>query len=220
MNFLVTYSIKKDIKNYLSTLWRFRYLKYGREDIQRKLLAPFPRDFKNALVKASTEKEATLVIKRYLDSLPLKSKASLKKTVRSLQEALSSKGEDIISLLEALYNKPFPFKKITIYITTLPICPYNFNEKWFMVSIQGSKDKQLETVKHELNHFMFYHYYSHLRKKLSYEKFESLKEALTVFTNPKGTGKPSVKKLEEYLKTLSGRPMDEVVNKALKSKYL
>jgi hypothetical protein len=70
-------------------------------------------------------------------------------------------------------------------------------------------------AKHELNHFMFFYYYPQLKEKLGEEKFEILKEALVIFTNPEGNDKPAVKKLENYFKTLSGKPATEIINLAL-----
>lgn len=199
MEFVVKYSIKKDIDNYLCAVWDFRYLRHGRKNIQKKLLKFFPRSFKNALQKSTTKKEASLLIRDYLNFISLKFAPPLEIAIKYLQEVLNNEKDNIIHMLERLYTKPFPFKKIVVFITTLTICPYNYQEKWFMVSKYGSKSGHLKIVKHELNHFMFYYYFGYLKKELGFEKFESLKEALTVFTNPEEKGYPAQQKLRAWL---------------------
>ena len=89
-----------------------------------------------------------------------------------------------------------------------------------MLNRKSDSSQIINTAKHELNHFMFYYYYSYLKDKLKEEKFERLKEALAIFTNPEGNDKPEVKELEQYLKPLSGKSMEEIIEKATNSKYI
>lgn len=220
MVFVVKYSLEKDIWNHLNSNWRFRFRKYGRKNIQKKLLQTYPEEYRRNLAQAKTEKEATVVIKSFLASLPKSFQNTTPIIGKGVEKVLNEEKKQIISSLEKLYGKPFPFKEITVYLTTGTIHPYNYKERWFMTGRNSSLDKHIKTTKHELNHFMFYYYYPHLRKKLGVEKYERLKEALAIFTNPEGNDKPDVKKLEKYLKTLSGQPMDKIIEKALGSKYL
>jgi len=141
---------------------------------------------------------------------------------KETEKLLNQKKKEIIFPLEKVYGKSFPFSTIKVYLTTAPIFPYNYEERWFMLGRNNDAQKHLATAKHELNHFMFYFYYwDQMRKKrISAEKREKLKEALVILTNPEGNDKPDVKKLEEYLKTLKGKSMDEIIEQVLGSGML
>jgi len=222
MQFLIDYSQEKDVQNYLNAGWKFTYIKHGREDIQERLLQNYPQDFKTKLLEAKTKATAEKVIKNFLDSRPENFKRITKLVIRVCQLVLDEEKQNIIDLLQRIYQKPFPFEKITVYITTFPICPYNYKDRWFMVSRNNSIAGFINTAKHELNHFMFYYYYSDklVQQKISQEKREKLKEALAIFSNPEGNNKPNIKELESYLQTLKGKVMDEIITLSLKSNYL
>lgn len=222
MQFLVKYSQEKDIQNYLNAGWKFTYAKHGRRKIQEKLLHSYPQEFKNKLLEAKSKTDAEKVIKEFLDSRPKDFRLVTKLVVKICQEILDEEKQNIINLLEKIYQKPVPFDKITVYITTFPINPYNYEERWFMVNRNSSVAGFINTAKHELNHFMFYYYYLDklMQQKVSKEKREKLKEALVIFSNPEGNNKPNIKKLESYLKTLKGRTIDEIIVLSLKSGYL
>ena len=207
MQFIVDYSQEKDIRNHLNTNWRFGYLKYGRRNIQNKLLKYYPESYKVALKKAATEQDARKVIVDFLDSLPNK----IPTIVASLQVVLNDEKDKIVRSLESAYKKKFPFKKISVYLTTAYLNPYNYKEGWFMTNINSSIQGHLKTVMHELNHFMFYYYYPNLKEGLGQEKYEILKEALAIYTNPEGNNKPSVKKLETYFKQNLDKSIPEII---------
>lgn len=222
MQFLVDYSREKDVQNYLNAGWKFTYAKHGRENIQERLLQNYPQDFKTKLLEAKTKDVAEKVVKDFIDSHPENFNRITKLVIKICQQVLDEEKQNIIDLLQKIYQKPFPFEKITVYITTFSICPYNYKDRWFMVSRNNSIAGFINTAKHELNHFMFYYYYSDklMQQKISQEKREKLKEALAIFSNPEGNDKPDVKELETYLRTLNGKTMDEVIDLSLESKYL
>ncbi len=222
MQFFVDYSQEKDIQNYLNAGWKFTYAKHGRKNIQEKLLQNYPQEFKNKLLEAKTKTIAEKVVKDFLDGRPENFKHVTKSVIKVCQEVLDEEKQSIIDLLQKIYQKLVPFEKITVYITTFPINPYSYEEHWFMVNRNSGIAGFISTAKHELNHFMFYHYYLDklTQQEISKEKREKLKEALAIFSNPEGNDKPEVKELESYLKTLSGKTMDKIINLALESKYL
>lgn len=219
MKFKVYYSIEKDIWNHLNANWKFGYPMYGRKGIQEKLLKPFPKEYKDNLAKAKTKEEAVKVIKNFLDSLPNTFKNVTPIIVRGVEQLLNEEADKIVEKLEKAYNKPLPFDGITVYITTANIHPYDYEERWFMSGRNQSEQGHLRTAIHELNHFMFYYYYPHLKDKLGNEKYEIIKEALAIFTNPEGTDKPTVEKLEQYLKRYLDKTIDEVIEKGEWERY-
>ena len=69
----------------------------------------------------------------------------------------------------------------------------------------------MDIARHELNHFMFYFYYESLRNKLDHEKYELLKESLTLFSNPNQIGKPNEDSIREFFKTKLWSNMNEAI---------
>lgn len=219
MKFKVYYSIEKDIWNHLNANWKFGYPRYGRKSIQEKLLKPFPKEYKDNLAKAKTREAAVEVIKDYFVARS-KSFNNLMPIVAKGVETLLNDGKTkIIDKLEKVYNKSFPFEKVTVYLTTAFIHPYNYEEGWFMTGYFSDMTRHISTATHELNHFMFYYYYPHLKDKIGNEKYEILKEALAIYTNPEGTDKPTVKKLEQYFKKHLDKTIDEIIEKGEWAKY-
>jgi len=214
MNFKVDYLLEKDIWSYLHTCWKFTYPTYGRKTIQEKLLSPYPEKFKSGLGQAKTEKQARKVIADFLNSLSPNYQNTTLVIAKGVESILNKEKTNIISQLEKLYDKPFPFTEIGVYLTTIGINPYNYKEKWFMTGRNSSIEGHLKTARHELNHFMFYYYFPELKNKLGVEKYEILKEALAIFTNPEGNDKPAVKKLESFLKKQKGT-IPEIITKVL-----
>ena len=222
MKFIVSYSREKDINNYLNSVWKFSYQKHGREGMENKLLKWFSEDFKEKIVSAQTREEATVVIESYLDNLPQSFKDQTPVIVIGVEKILNDCQAEIVDLLESVYGKKFPFETITVFLTSLGICPYNYDEKWFMSRRSNSIEGHVDTTKHELNHFMFYYYYSNVlaKKGLPNDKIEKLKEAFAILTNPEGNNKPEVKELEKYIKSLNGRSTDQIIELCLNSNLL
>lgn len=204
MKINVSFSLQHEIDNYLDSLWKFKWEKHGRQNIQERLLGPFPIWFKDKLNRAQTEKEARTVISEYIKQNILTKGKKYKDTSTNLENVWESQKAKILAGLESIYGYTIPFKKLTVYLTSIPICPYSYKELWIMVSTNASTNEQLNIISHELNHFMFYYYFPQLKKRLGIRKYESLKEALTVFTNPEEKGYPSQKKLRGWLKTQEG----------------
>ena len=219
MKFIVNYSQKKDINNYLNSIWKFSYQKHGREGMENKLLKYFPEEFKIQIGNAQNKEDATVIIKNYLDNLSQSFKDQTPVLVIGVEKILKDHQTEIVGLLETAYQKKFPFDEITVFLTSLGICPYNYEKKWFMSRRNNSIDGHIDTTKHELNHFMFYYYYLDLltEKKLPNQKIEKLKEAFAILTNPEGNNKPDIKELEEYIKSLKGHSTDKMVDLCLNS---
>jgi len=222
MKFIVNYSQEKDINNYLNSIWKFSYQKHGREGMENKLLKFFPEEFKVQIGNAQNKEDATVIIKNYLDNLSQSFKDQTPVLVIGVEKILNDHQTEIVGLLETAYQKKFPFDEITVFLTSLGICPYNYEKKWFMSRRSNSIDGHIDTTKHELNHFMFYFYYLDLltEKGLPNEKIEKLKEAFAILTNPEGNNKPDIKELEEYIKSLKGQSTDKIVDLCLNSELI
>lgn len=222
MNFIISYSQEKDIQNYLNAGWKFTYRKHGRENIQENLLKRFPESFRTALVQAADESAAHKVVEEWLASKDAEYQRLTDLTVKTIQTVLGQEKGQLIQTLESVYGEKFPFDKISVFVTTFPINPYSFEERWFMINRMASVPGMIGTAKHELNHFMFYHYFlDDLTKRgIDKEKREKLKEALAILTNPEGTDKPAVKELENYIKQHTGKPVKEIIELSIASGLL
>lgn len=218
MNFKVDYSISKDKDNYISSIWNFRWHKHGREKITNKLSSGLPKDLVLQLINQKKLKEAELVVEKFLNSQDDKFLKSIEILKVGLEKNLNKQEKNIIETLETAYVKPVPFITLKVYITTIPICPYNFKERWFMVFKNHSKEKHIQTAIHELNHFMFYFYYWQLKDKVGSNFFEIIKEALTVLTNPEEAGYPGEKYLRKYIAENRNKNIEVILNEIVENK--
>lgn len=221
VKFTVDYSLKKDTLNYLARVWRKDNAQiYGRDP--SVFLKDFPSEFQNNLTKAQNEHQAFDIILDYL-----KSKETLLHTqttqyiLKWVDRILNEESADIVSQLESVYQQPVPFDQITVYLTTYPICPYNYKERWFMCKRNGSIDHFSRIARHELNHFMYYYYWRDfvVSQNISENKSEILKEAMAILTNPEGNDKPTVKPLEAEIVNHIGQPIDKIVTSAINCHY-
>lgn len=208
MKLKVNYSVAKDAQNYVNGVFRFKYLKHGRKDPSKQLLSGLEEDLQKVILQSKDEKEAYDAILKYLtnhdDGKSTQQAASLQKVWKTI-------GAQIIANLEFLYQKKFPFPEASAYLTTIPLCPYNYDQRWFFVFAKTYTRSQLAIVKHELSHFMFYHYYPQTKLGLEKEKYELLKESLTFFSNPDEWGKPAEKPLRDLYTSRSFSSLDEVI---------
>lgn len=209
MKFIVKYSKDKDIWNHLNTNWRFTFNKHGREDIKDRIRKSYPKKFIDDLWNTDEESEAKKFIGQYLDFIG----KPLPIIARGVEQLLNENKDEIVERLEKVYDEKFPFEEITVYIHSCLFSPYSYEEKWFMSSRNNSEDGHINTALHELNHFMFYYYYPDLKDEIGQEKYETLKEALAVYTNPEGNDKPSVQNMENFFKQNLNKSIKEILHK-------
>jgi hypothetical protein len=220
MKFIVKYSKERDVWNHLNTIWKFSFHKHGRKKIKNIIRKNYPANYLNDLWKAETEKGAKKIIDKYLNYLHEHVQNPTSLIVKETEKLLNENKGKIISRLETVYEEKFPFKIITVYIHTGLFSPYNYKERWFMTRRSGNEDKHVKIALHELNHFMFYYYYPQLKEKLGDEKYETLKEALAIYTNPEGNDKPNVQKLEDYFKKNLNKSIKVILQEKDWEKYL
>ncbi len=220
MKFKVEYSIDKDMIPYMKVIWKMQYKSYGRDGLQERLLKYKPGQFQKDIKKAKTEEGAKRVMHDFLCENLEGNRVEFDSNVKRIQKTLDGNKGRIIGKLESLFGKKFPFEEITVYLTTAGICPYNYDKRWFMVYTNADEARILSVASHELNHFMFYYYYSHglEQEGIDDHKLMVLKEALVVLDPNDVDKKPQAEDLKKFLKALSSRPMDEIIEFAIKSK--
>jgi|GEM_PF-1124230 len=213
MKFVVRYSPKLDLQNYLERVWRYNPQDlYGRDP--KRFLKQFPENFQHQIDQATTKQQATIAIINYWhQTRSINFNQLTKKSVYWTERIINNEKENIIKLLEKIYQRPFPFNKITVYLTTLPICPFNYRRRWFMIQRNKGFPHLLSTSLHELNHFMFYYYYFNQLKKrnIDLHLIDTLREALAILSNPEGNDKPEVYPLEQFIKKHHRNKIDTLI---------
>ncbi|PJE63794.1 hypothetical protein COU89_01305 [Candidatus Roizmanbacteria bacterium CG10_big_fil_rev_8_21_14_0_10_45_7] len=193
------YNLNKDIDNYINSIYRFKWLKHERKDIDvwtKRFL--FPEELK-VIQEAENEIAARKILKDILTKITQRNRYEFLIMQQSLEKSWYRKERRFFELTEQFYRKPIFFPQTTAYFTTLPICPYSLKECWFMVSYRFSLEEQVRTICHEIMHFMFLYYYQDT----------ALKEAFTVFLNTDfreivsipDRGYPQEKELRNFLFT-------------------
>lgn len=66
MKLNITYSPEKDAQNHVDTVYKFRFLKHGREDIQQKLLSKLPPKLQEVIASATSDIDAHDKIIKFL----------------------------------------------------------------------------------------------------------------------------------------------------------
>jgi hypothetical protein len=226
VKFNVSYSEEKDISNYLNALWKSPWTDYGKShyEIGKKYLSI---EYLDSLKNAPSKIKAVKIIKNYW-------KNTRSSTFTNDIELLSKwfgnilneeGGTRIIKTLENAYQRKFPFKQINVYLTTLFSCPYNYEEKWFMVGRNSSLLWLLSTSLHELNHFMFYYYFNQNLENqgFSQSQREHLKEALAILTSDdskENQEKPQVLPIQNFIKENKDKSIDKIIELVLEYKLL
>lgn len=212
MKLITKYSPELDAENYLRAIFDMAYLPHGRADMKEKLIGqiPYP-EIKRIFLEQTNRDEILNTCVRILRENQERDKLNEKALL--LAEIWDKIGKQVIFQLESLYKIDWPFPEVKVNLTTIPICPYDFKAREIFVHAQPSPQAQLRILSHELNHFMFYWVYSkEWLEKLGQEKFELLKESVTIFTNPEQAGKPNELPLRELYKSKKIRTIDEAVN--------
>ena len=110
--------------------------------------------------------------------------SAINQSIERIKKLWNKKESIIIESLEQIIEKPIHCKEFKTSFTSFGLCPYDSRFNWFMVSTQYDLDHQLTSIVHELLHLQFEHYYGDvIKKELSAEQFNDLKEAMTVILN-------------------------------------
>jgi len=129
--------------------------------------------------------------------------------LKQVEEYWQEVGSKFTERFENLTGNKFSFDEVTVYLTTIQRCPYNYGEKWFMISFLEHPLSAVKIICHELMHFHFIdNNWNNIEKEIGKEKTDNLKEALTVLLNLEfkdllffeDRGYEEHKKLREFIK--------------------
>jgi len=132
--------------------------------------------------ESPTVEDATVFIEEYISE----NEMDVSKCIKEFQNEWESISSKFQKRAEAIFGVPLS-DNITAYLTINSRCPYNIKENFFYVSLSSSQVKK--TAMHELWHFYtWYGLGSDQEEQLGKEKYNNLKEALTVLLNVECVG--------------------------------
>jgi len=103
--------------------------------------------------------------------------------IDALKKSWNKVEKEFFIRLEKITGKKFN-GDANCFITTIGICPYNPEERWFMDSLLYNLPKAVVSIGHELLHIHFHDYYfKDIEKQIGKDKTHDLREALTVLLN-------------------------------------
>jgi len=214
MKLNVEYSLEKDLWNHTRLFGSTGY-SYGQIDREKQLINKLPPEIQYIFNAHETVVEKTLRLSDYLRSHYELKKKEFFDNISCLNNLWRDVGDQVIYQLEILYDKKFPFEATTAFITTSFACPYDFERRNFFVRKSYPRD-QVDTIKHELNHFMFLYYFPKLENKLGHNRYQLLKESLTFFTNPEQPGYPDEDRLRKLYLSRKWKNMNGIVKAGAK----
>lgn len=181
-------------------------LNYGKTSMN----SPVPTKMYEELVMKHgvhpTNEQATFFIDEYKNSNNLNEEDYIKKYTEDWM-LIDEKYKEVA---ERVFGSSLP-NDVTAYLTINNRCPYSIEENMFFVQIPAYSSRK--TVMHELWHFYTWQAYGkEWEDKLGWQKYNEIKEALTVLLNfeckdllPNGitdNGYPQHKELREKILTL------------------
>jgi len=109
---------------------------------------------------------------------------NLKARIHYLQQGFNRKQADLFATMERLTKHKIYRNDFTCFLTTFPRFPYNYEKGYVWISYKRDIDFQLAIFIHELLHFQFFAYYGEkVWNAVGREKYQYLKEAMTVILN-------------------------------------
>lgn len=169
----IRYNLKKDAWNHWSSVNKHASysnpLRWMNPDWVKKVRGKSEKHVEKLMKKNAYNLERSKLIKIYIDSI---------------EKAWSVIEKEYFKRLENITKKPFGSRKIKVYVTTVPKCPYNTKERWFMLNFFSPIPHSLRTAGHEIMHFQFHKYFwTKVEDEVGEKKTGDLKEALTELLN-------------------------------------
>lgn len=117
----------------------------------------------------------------FVDEYATENNIDIQKHVEDFQKDWKSISAEFQKRAEAIFDISLP-NDIAAYLTVNSRCPYNIQDNFFYVSLQSPQVRR--TAMHELWHFYtWYGLSADQEEKLGKQKYNDLKESLTVLLN-------------------------------------
>lgn len=197
--------------------------RYGRQlpDPEKKL-RPILLPAYRAFTPETTQEEKISAFEKILSDPTQNDLDDLQRIAQNTMNAWNTYGHKMIDFLERLYQNKFPFNHVTGLIETRGGCGYDPDKATVGILFSNKRNKRLNFMLHEFNHYMFHSCYSHLLPVLGPIKWHILKEAMTVFSNPaEPEYYPACQKIRNMIRAnfKNCKNLDQAVNAALPLLY-
>jgi len=111
-----------------------------------------------------------------------------------LQQEFKERENELFVTMEMLTMHKIYRDDFTCFLTTFPRFPYDYKNGFVWISYKRRIDFQISVFIHELLHFQFFAYYAkEAEKVLDSEKFDALKEGMTIILDDEFSHITSVK---------------------------
>jgi len=155
-------------------------------------------------------------------------KIDIKRKLQEIKSNWSKIENDFILISDKIFNTHLSFEEITVYLTINSRCTYNISGKYFFTNLSNS-DAANRIIMHELLHFYTWESFGYLLRdenKITKEKYNDIKEALTVLLNIEyvalmngiiDKGYPQHQELREVIKNewVKTKDLNQVLKKVL-----
>ncbi|MFH1661698.1 MAG: hypothetical protein ABIA02_01210 [Candidatus Falkowbacteria bacterium] len=170
---LIKLNIEKDAWNWWEACNKVSHGVDWKMEIELKL--------RNKIVGKS-QKEAYGFLFPYLKDIY--KKRNLKKKAEELQKGFSERQKELFKTMERITMRKIYRNNFICFLTTFPRFPYDYNKGYVWISSKRELDYHFSIFLHELLHFQYFAYYGEKAwDELGQEKYEYLKEAMTVILN-------------------------------------
>jgi hypothetical protein len=135
------------------------------------------------LVELRGENPSNEAVVSFIDTYLSEKVFDIEKYIESYQNDWNSVAEEYTKRAEEIFGKSLPMD-VVAYLTINSRCPYSLEENYFFVTVPTHPYITRKTVMHELWHFYtWYAFGVDYEEKLGKQKYNDLKEALTVLLN-------------------------------------
>ena len=129
------------------------------------------------------ESPSNEITSSFIDKYLSEKTVDIEKYVELYQNDWNNVAEEYMKRAEEIFGKSLP-KDIVTYLTINSRCPYSLEENYFFVTVPTYPHIARKTVMHELWHFYtWYTFGVDQEEKLGKQKYNDIKEALTVLLN-------------------------------------
>lgn len=142
--------------------------------------SPVPTKTYEALVSAKGENPSPESISDFIEQYIQDNRINILELIKKFQDDWATVEDEYHKRAGAIFNVSLS-DDITAYLTTNTRCPYNIEENYFFVSMLNSSVRK--TIMHELFHFYTWYGLQQELKDVSKEKYNDIKESLTVLLN-------------------------------------
>lgn len=221
----ITYDIEKDLDNYNNNYINHSYPSYGREMFDT---APNMWPSVKNRIKIAEKNEKQEIVKEYISNNFLDSDI-IEINIKALKKYWDTIESMYFDKLYKYMEIKNPVVKMKAYFTTLGICPYHKDKRYFYISFFSGLALQAKTIMHESMHIIFLSEYEDYLVNMGVNKqgILDITESLTILLNwefkdflllPEYNNKPAAADLQQKVVQLykDKKSFSEILDELIK----